>query len=65
MNQVMLTNGHLWSAVNTLLPPIGGANTNPRTGIMYFDVTPSWAQMGATKSRVKSRSWSPVHWDDG
>jgi hypothetical protein len=41
MNQVMLTNGHLWSGVNTLLPPIGGQYTNPRTGIMYFDVQPS------------------------
>ncbi|HLW16914.1 MAG TPA: hypothetical protein VKV69_06125, partial [Actinomycetota bacterium] len=45
MNQVMLTNGHLWSAVNTLLPAIqdgaSGMNGDPRTGIMYFEVAPS------------------------
>ena len=45
MNQVMLTNGHLWSAVNTLLPAIQegaeGMNGDPRTGIMYFQVAPS------------------------
>jgi hypothetical protein len=44
MNQVMLTNGHLWSGVNTLLPPINengtGQETDPRTGIKYFDVVP-------------------------
>jgi hypothetical protein len=44
MNQVMLSNGDLWSAVNTLLPPIqdGGAGQagDPRTGIMYFRVRP-------------------------
>jgi len=45
MNQVMLANGHLWSAVNTLLPPIkdgaSGPEGDPRNGIMYFDVQPS------------------------
>jgi hypothetical protein len=44
MNQVMLTNGHLWSAVNTLLPAIqeGGSGQigDPRTGIMYFEIAP-------------------------
>ncbi|MHB8512005.1 MAG: hypothetical protein ACYDCC_07455 [Actinomycetota bacterium] len=47
MNQVMLTNGRLWSGVNTLLPPItpgsSGQGGDPRTGIMYFDVAPSVA----------------------
>jgi hypothetical protein len=38
MNQVMLTNGHLWSAVNTLMPEYSG---HPRNGIMYFEVAPS------------------------
>ena len=38
MNQVMLTNGHLWSGVNTLLPDY---NSQPRNGIMYFEVAPS------------------------
>jgi hypothetical protein len=45
MNQVMLTNGHLWSAINTMLPPINAASNGreaePRTGIMYFDVRPA------------------------
>jgi len=44
MNQVMLTNGTLWSAVNTALPPaVPGASGkvgNRRVGIMYFQVRP-------------------------
>jgi len=53
MNQVMLTNGHLWSAVNTLLPPIDGQYTNPRTGIMYFDILPSMAGGALTANMVR------------
>ncbi|MGZ4145012.1 MAG: hypothetical protein ACXVPP_07645, partial [Actinomycetota bacterium] len=45
MNQVMLTNGHLWSAVNTLLPAIqdgaSGPAGDPRNGVMYFEIRPS------------------------
>ncbi len=57
MNQVMLTNGHLWSALNTLLPPIDetaeGRESEPRTGIMYFDVVPriSNGKLSATMNR--------------
>jgi len=57
MNQVMLTNGHLWSAVNTLLPAIqdGGSGQmgDPRTGIMYFEIAPSLknGKLGARMER--------------
>ena len=45
MNQVMLTNGVLWSGVNTVLPAIDATattkpNKDPRNGIMYFAVQP-------------------------
>jgi hypothetical protein len=45
MNWVTLSNGKLWTAVNTLLPPTqpgasGHAGEN-RVGIMYFQVKPS------------------------
>jgi hypothetical protein len=53
MQQVMLTNGHLWSAVNTLLPPIGGQYPNPRTGIMYFDIRPSMAGGALSATMVR------------
>jgi hypothetical protein len=51
MNQVMLTNGHLWSGVNTALPPIDPAATSspdkdPRAGIMYFEVAPGIDKSG-------------------
>ncbi len=57
MNQVMLTNGHLWSALNTLLPPINengeGQEIDPRTGIMYFDVKPAIVDGKLTASMVR------------
>ena len=44
MNAVMLTNGSLWGAVNTALPPAEPGATNQlgdkRAGIMYFKVLP-------------------------
>lgn len=51
MNQVMLTNGHLWSGVNTALPPIDATATtspdkDPRAGIMYFEVQPGIDSQG-------------------
>jgi hypothetical protein len=59
MNQVMLTNGHLWSGVNTALPPIDAAATtspdkDPRAGIMYFEVQPAIDPQGnVTASMVR------------
>jgi hypothetical protein len=51
MNQVMLTNGHLWSGVNTALPPIdpnatASPDKDPRAGIMYFEVAPGIDKSG-------------------
>lgn len=57
MNEVMLTNGALWSGVNTKLAPINAAGTpqqrDTRTGILYFEVVPSLqgGQLGATMVR--------------
>jgi len=39
MNTVMLTNGVLWSGLNTVLPP--GPDAHYRVGIEYFAVRPS------------------------
>lgn len=45
MNEVMLTNGSLWSGVNTKLPAAGptGRLADTRTGIQWFQVVPSLA----------------------
>ncbi|HXA27631.1 MAG TPA: hypothetical protein VN193_02695 [Candidatus Angelobacter sp.] len=58
MNEVMLTNGQLWGAVNTDLPPITAGAASPegddRTGIMYFEVSPaldSSSHLTATMTR--------------
>jgi hypothetical protein len=44
MNTVMLTNGVLWSALNTVLPPISVGAAGPdghyRVGIQYYAVVP-------------------------
>jgi hypothetical protein len=58
MNQLMLTNGTLWSGVNTALPAIDpagtGRDTDLRAGIMYFQVKPgidSGGEVSATMLR--------------
>ena len=57
MNEVMLTNGNLWSGVNSSMDPIdangSGAAADPRVGTMYFEVHPQLVsgQLSATMVR--------------
>jgi hypothetical protein len=57
MNDVMFTNGNLWSGVNTRLAPTDGTSSgpagDPRTGIMYFEVHPQYSQGTLSASMVR------------
>lgn len=51
MNWVTLSNGTLWTAVNTQLSPspdAAGHATDPRVGVMYFQVKPTLSADGSS-----------------
>lgn len=57
MGEVMLTNGSLWSGLNTALPPADpsateGPDSHKRAGIMYFQVQPGFDETGTLTADI-------------